>query len=510
MPRPRIYVNRHGRPVKSVTGVHFNRGRNRFYIILNGGRRPEFKTWGDARAAYLSAHEEKQVKYLAPVQMPLRDPRFDIPKVRLPSLPPPVLTAPGTLAANDAGKQLTTCQFVDESLAVEWFRQRLAADPKALAATVGVPALARIDSNPKLAKGGPRLADVIKKWEQHKVEDAGGHVTSYILDVKRHWKQFVAQAKDTRVAELDSAHFRGFHSWLALEGAKYSSAQWRLDRAKHVKSVIKYVRKKYPEWPWPAGVVDWADSFESRAVRPKARNRAPMPANVVDALIGRCRAWAGTDPEAVDATTQSGRGKRVQARRKRRNGVQFEAILRLALNCALDPIDVERITWEDLKLDAATPYISFARRKVESKIGAAVERITPLLPSTLEALRRWQAYEGGRGGPVFRTASKAKYGRNIVSGTINRLREEAGVGNDWSFKHLRNVGPTLARRARLSRDEREAFLGHVVDGTSRFYEGDVNQTYLIPLVNLIGMQYCGGERVAMSGSAEEDRSGNEE
>lgn len=52
MARPRIYVNRHGKPVNEETGVHFSKGRHRFYIILPDDRRQEFRTWEQARAAH--------------------------------------------------------------------------------------------------------------------------------------------------------------------------------------------------------------------------------------------------------------------------------------------------------------------------------------------------------------------------------------------------------------------------------------------------------------------------
>ena len=52
MARPRVYVNRRGKPVKEETGVHISKGRHRFYVILPDGRRQEFRTWEEARAAH--------------------------------------------------------------------------------------------------------------------------------------------------------------------------------------------------------------------------------------------------------------------------------------------------------------------------------------------------------------------------------------------------------------------------------------------------------------------------
>ena len=50
MARPRKYVNRYGKPVKTNTGISFNPARQRFYIIPNGGVRQEFHTWEEANA----------------------------------------------------------------------------------------------------------------------------------------------------------------------------------------------------------------------------------------------------------------------------------------------------------------------------------------------------------------------------------------------------------------------------------------------------------------------------
>ena len=72
----------------------------------------------------------------------------------------------------------------------------------------------------------------------------------------------------------------------------------------------------------------------------------------------------------------------------------------------------------------------------------------------------------------------------------------SGMPFGWGYKHVRNVGPSIGKR---HPDEREAFLGHAVRGTSRFYEGGVDETYLVELVNLIGAEYFHGETVKTKG-----------
>ena len=56
------------------------------------------------------------------------------------------------------------------------------------------------------------------------------------------------------------------------------------------------------------------------------------------------------------------------------------------------------------------------------------------------------------------------------------------------------MGPTLGKRHKRHADEREAFLGHAVDGTRRFYESDAGDDYRIDLVRLIEDEYVGGKK----------------
>ena len=84
------------------------------------------------------------------------------------------------------------------------------------------------------------------------------------------------QTGDVLIAELAPGHFGKFHSWVAGEGARWQSWPRQRDRLTRVKSVLKYVRRKYAEWPWPAGVLEWADSYSVKPHKPQASNREPM------------------------------------------------------------------------------------------------------------------------------------------------------------------------------------------------------------------------------------------
>ncbi len=66
MPRPRRWVNRHGKRVKTITGVSYSRTRGRLYIIASGGKRQEFKTWKEARAALAT----ERANSISPEELP--------------------------------------------------------------------------------------------------------------------------------------------------------------------------------------------------------------------------------------------------------------------------------------------------------------------------------------------------------------------------------------------------------------------------------------------------------
>ncbi len=482
MARPRIYVNRHGKPVKAITGVSFNKARRRFYIILPGGKRQEFSTWEDAHAALATLEADT----LPPGDMEKIVGAANVRRA----------LALDYLAKSAAFADLMHTPTI-EGLVMQGGSFAAAAlgaakAGNALADIVGIPKQAVVEVNDRPASG-PRLGDIIARWTEHKMEEKG-EVRRHQREVAKRWQTFVTQVGNLYVGQISPAHFRTYHSWASRESASRTCGKWFNDHVTTVKSVLRFVRKKYPEWPWPTGILEWADSYDVKPYKPKPSNKQPMPAEVFQSLVGAADEWKRIDVAVFDTGTQAGRARKNQALRTRRDGWQLEALLRLGINCGLDPIDCERIAWENLRLDADTPHMRLPRRKVESRVGDSIERITPLLPSTVKALEAWRGFERRSRGPVFLSAAKGPYRPDRLGRAIKRLRDSKGISGDWSFKHLRNVVPSLGRRYRRPRDEREAFLGHVA-GTSRFYDGDVDESFLIPLVNLLGKQYLDGEKV---------------
>lgn len=120
------------------------------------------------------------------------------------------------------------------------------------------------------------------------------------------------------------------------------------------------------------------------------------------------------------------------------------------------------------------------RYKAAKQLGAALPRNTPLLPSTVDALRRWKAWRrreaadaelrSGRHGheyadSVFTNDKRCPYKSEKISHAFARLAKVFGKkASNWRPKHLRNVG----------------------------------EDYLVALVNLIGAKYFDGEQIAVA------------
>jgi len=152
---------------------------------------------------------------------------------------------------------------------------------------------------------------------------------------------------------------------------------------------------------------------------------------------------------------------------------------------------------ENIRLDDAIPHMNFPRSKVVKQVGYEVPRLTPLLPSSVKALRRWHEHEP-QGPTAFRNARKGIWDQYDLNRDFTKMLVEAAAGKGFTFKSMRNVGPTLRKRHKLPKEVSDAFLGHVDDATNKFYEDDVDETYLAELVDLIGKDYFDGEAVALA------------
>jgi len=329
---------------------------------------------------------------------------------------------------------------------------------------------------------------------------------SYVAETVRVFNEFIAVIGAKPVNQLRKTDFTEFERYMVKgangqvaprkatkgkatgpKGAQSNPNNWYMLRRKAVRAVLDLAVRK-TEFPFPADLLRWLDAIDARQVPAAATNRQPLPADVFRAIIDLCEQRATIDVDALPTATDADNGRKAQAIIDKREAIQFAALLRLACQAALDNQDVCALKWSHVRLDAPTPHIDFPRQKPAWSTGQPIDRKTPLLPETARALIRWREYERPTE-YVFRNARKAPWTYDDISRVFGQLKRDAGHNSYWSFKHLRNVAPTVRRDAKLPTDMSDTLLGHAIHGTSRFYTGDADETYLLPLVRAVGNRY---------------------
>ncbi|MCB9865493.1 MAG: hypothetical protein H6816_02500 [Phycisphaerales bacterium] len=491
MARPRVFVNREAKPVKTDTGVSYHRASRRFYTISRAGGRAYFKTWDDARAALAIAEASNGQPIALEIDEP-DDPFSGPPADELPPAGTPLDEIdddhPHKLRLIDDALGTPRRQIVEIPGDVFWreAKRQLERDPDGFIERIG---LRRFFDPRVVQKGdGPKLSKVGAAWQEHQVAKHASE-TRHITDTLGHWQRFVKATGDCRTDVLRPEHFRAYFD-AVHQAAKGKSAKWYLDRCKVPKSILNWAKRRYPEYGITSDALDWADGYDRRTYKPARNNRTPITPAAFSALVNAAREWQRTDPATIDVSTNRGRGLKRQAHARRREGWLLEAALRLALNCALDCVDLERIEWSHLHLESEPPFMDFPRRKTEARVGQPTPRITPLLPTTVEALRRWQQIAGYDQGPVFRSFTGGAYDRSRSSRAFQRLKSAAKLSEKVSLKSLRNAAPTVAFRQLRSRDLADLILGHEIGSVARHYIGDVDDPcLLLELVNRVGQEY---------------------
>ena len=200
MARPRVFVNRQGKPVKEHTGVSCNKARRHSHVIRSSGERQEFRTWAEARAVHAAGPADSipagELARMAALARYRRD------------------LAHQVIMADDRYRELRELTMIDGPIVARANSDAelvvgLSRAANALADDLGVPRL-RIDEDRQAVSTGPRLLDVIRVWKQHKKE--GKQLTQHRCAIKRYWREFVDQVDNLFVAQFSPGHFRRLHS----------------------------------------------------------------------------------------------------------------------------------------------------------------------------------------------------------------------------------------------------------------------------------------------------------
>ena len=363
-----------------------------------------------------------------------------------------------------------------------------------------------------------KLLDCLLHFETVKRNE--GRSARHCRTYAKTFKRFAECVGNKPISELTKQDFIAWEDHVrATKGER--SNKWVNDQLTPVAAILKLAQRRMRDSLFPGGWQVWIE-FRKAAYRPGLQNREPMPVAIFKACLQQAHVWASIDIEAcADALPLRGANAVMarannfrQATRRKRAGYMMEVVLRLCCNVGADPVDLERLTWRHLRLHGSLPLFMLPRYKAAKQLGAALPRNTPLLPSTVDALKRWKAWRrreaadaelrSDRHGheyadSVFTNDKRRPYKSEKISHAFARLAKAVGKkASNWRLKHLRNVGATLGKRHKRHPDERTTFLAHSEGGTNRFYEGDVGEDYLVELVNLIGEEYFDGEQVSVA------------
>jgi len=352
----------------------------------------------------------------------------------------------------------------------------------------------RLGTNGRKPIAAEQLSDCIAPWKQR--VEAKKRTAEHISAYRAAYEDFVDFTDDPHICELRKRHFVDYQNHIdqACDGL---STKTRNDKLKPIKTILREARR-LTEWTFPPQLDLWLSVLEYSEYEPDPDNAEPMSVEHFKALLAQANEWAAIDPYAQAEKKRSRPAVAnaiKQANRLKRRGLQWGAILRLAVNVAAENQDIAGVGYKHLLLDDELPLFTLRRKKNK------VDRRTPMLPSTIRAIKRWRDYQPEIQGCVFSNDASRPFNSKTLSKDFRRLCAAAKMPDGspvpiWvEFKTCRNVAGTVGKRRGRPSDERSAIRGHKVNGVGRFYEGDVGDDYLVQLVNLIGAEYFDGESV---------------
>ena len=118
--------------------------------------------------------------------------------------------------------------------------------------------------------------------------------------------------------------------------------------------------------------------------------------------------------------------------------VRWRTAYRVALGSGVRESELGRLRWADVELDADPPLARVRRAK------SGKQRVVPLLPDAVEALREWPRSVSGRLFPFLflgEDGNLTKSSRSVVKNAIGRAAGRAGLGK-VRFHDLRHTWAT--------------------------------------------------------------------
>lgn len=298
-----------------------------------------------------------------------------------------------------------------------WMRDQLLDRPEVAARQTGIPELAYLADLPRPTPS-PALVAVGKLYDE----------TADITQLERSksrlfWKEFVESMQTHEVATLRQLSAAGIAAYGQEVIGKGKSPTYVNHRFAKVKAVINHARSRglAPD--------DCRHALDCCAVL-KLRRKNPVAPNPIE-------------PEMYHRLLDAADDK-------------MRAMLLLAMNLALYPMECLLLDWADFDLSKKT------FRSQRSKTG--VIRIGVLWDRTIEGMEKLPR----RGESVFVTAAGERPSRYTVGDWWRTLRKTAGVASSVKFDSVRDGAYTAAVEAGIDINEALLLAGHRV-GISDYY-----------------------------------------
>lgn len=348
-----------------------------------------------------------------------------------------------------------------------------------------------------------KLSDCLREWQKRQPKKHTQHFNFYT----HRFEDFIKHWGDIPISHLKKEHLTDYEAHIS-EAKADKTKKTRDDSIRPITAILSFVKRK-TSYPFPDGLTDWTHSIDFGGYRPNPeKNLKRMPVEEFKKLLAKADEWANIDVEkfakkvkykGLNPKMTHARKYRLATQRKRL-GLQWAVMIRLAAQCGYGPTDLASLCLDHLHLDGEVPYVELPRQKPEHLVGFPIPRKTPLLPATVKAMKQLAEQDPRPRETVFLSEKNAPFTPSGITQGYQLLAKAAEVA--WELRFCRKIGPTLGFANRISREVRDVFLGHIVgDSTSRFYEevATLGEGYLLPIVNLIGAEYFDGEEVSPHG-----------
>lgn len=319
----------------------------------------------------------------------------------------------------------------DHAMWAEYFRSRIATDPKAAAVEMDYPPLAKLaDFHDLEPAESITLADLGLAY----LDDKKGELTpKEWANSKTWWDEFARITGAKSVADLDRTAFRKYRDEINAERKRLGRSNvWTRSRFGKIKTMIAYA---VDQGDLPIKDRD-RQILDDRSILKQPKKPAPRPADF--------------KPEQLSAMLK--------------NADKWEsALILVALNAAYTNIDCQRLTWDMVNFKDLT--IRFDREKSEHLTDAPLPRICALWDRTAKALKAIKNNHTH----VFLSVQGQPAHIDTINDRFTKCRDKAKVNNGLTFKHLRKSALTAASNDPTVPDRQIELLGGHSAGIKEHY-----------------------------------------